>query len=123
MATTERSPKANSYPSNAIISTLRANIASSNTIRASDVNSLIGLINNWLGHYHTYDDAYQLATYGNTGDRNNYYVDKNSSVIGGSVATSNVNAGDTVAASTHNAMRNSVATLASHTHSIDDRTS
>jgi hypothetical protein len=123
MATTERSPKANSYPSNAIISTLRSNIASNNTVTASDINNLISLINNWLGHYHTYDDAYQLATYGNTGDRNNYYVDKNSSVLGGSVAASNVNAGENIAASTHNAMRNSVATLASHTHSIDDRTS
>lgn len=123
MAQTERSPKSNTYPSNDIISTLRSNIASSNNIRATDINSLITLINNWLGHYHTYDDAYQLATYGNTGDRNNYYETKNSSVLGGSVATSNVSAGETVAAATHNAMRNSVATLASHTHSIDDRTS
>lgn len=121
MATTTRSPKANVYPSNSIISTLRANIASNNTITSSDINNLIGLINNWLGHYHTYDDAYQLATYGNNGDRNNYYVDKNSAAIGGSVG--GVTSGQSIAASKHNEMRNSIATLASHTHSIDDRTS
>lgn len=121
MATTERSPKANSYPSNDIIGTLRANIASNNTITSSDINNLISLINNWLGHYHTYDDAYQLATYGNNGDRNNYYVDKSSSTIGGSIG--GISSGDSISASKHNEMRNNVAALASHTHSIDDRTS
>jgi hypothetical protein len=121
MATTERSPKANSYPSNAIISSLRSTVTSNATITASDVNNLISLINNWLGHYHTYDDAYQLATYGNNGDRNNYYVDKNSATVGGGVG--GISAGDSIFASKHNEMRNSVASLASHTHSIDDRTS
>ena len=119
--TTERSPKANnSFGDNSPISGLRNNIQAGNTINSSDINSLIGLINGWLGHYHTYDDAYQLATYGNNGDRNNYYEDKSAASIGGSVTS--ITSGETISADKHNSMRDNVAALASHTHSINDRT-
>lgn len=120
MATTERSPKSNTFTDNGPISTLRNNIVAGNNINASDINSLIGLINGWLGHYHTYDDAWQLATYGNNGDRGNYYEDKSTAAIGGSIAT--VSSSNSIDATKHNEMRNSVSSLGSHVHSIDDRT-
>jgi hypothetical protein len=120
MATTERNPKANTFPSNDAITTLRGSIAAGNDINASDITSLINLTNSWLGHFHTYDDAYQLATYGNNGDRNNYYEDKNAAAIGGSI--SEVTAGDVIFAAKHNEIRTSIAALGSHSHTIDDRT-
>jgi len=118
MATTERNPKANTFPSNDPITTLRGSIAAGNDINASDITSLIGLINNWLGHFHTYDDFWQIPTYGNNGDRTTYVEDKNAVAIGGSVT--GVTAGDIISAAKHNEMRTSVAALGSHFHSIDD---
>jgi len=121
MATTERNPKSNSYPSNSSISTLRTNIAAGNVIYASDINSLKDLINGWLGHTHTYDDAYQLATFGNNGDRTDYYEDKTTATIGQSNvgAVSNTT---TITASYHNTLKDRTNSVRSHLHSIDDRT-
>lgn len=120
MATTERNSKANTFADNAPIAGLRNNIVAGNNISASDITSLINLTNSWLGHFHTYDDAWQLATYGNNGDRGNYYEDKNTATIGGSI--SGISAGDVIAATKYNEIRNAVASLGSHVHSIDDRT-
>ena len=121
MAQTERSPKSNSYPSNNPISGLRSQISSGATVDAVDINGLIDLINGWIGHTHTYDDAYQLATYGNNGDRNNYYEDKttsntNLSTIG------QVSAGSSITASKHNELKDRCNSLRGHAHTIDDRT-
>jgi len=120
MATTERSPKANTFADNSPITGLRNNIAAGNNINASDITSLINLTNSWLGHFHTYDDAWQLATYGNNGDRNNYYEDKNTATIGGSIAA--IDNTTTILATKHNELRNTINTLGHHTHTIDDRT-
>lgn len=120
MATTERSPKANTFADNSPITGLRNNIVAGNNINATDITSLINLTNSWLGHFHTYDDAWQLATYGNNGDRGNYYEDKNTAAIGGSV--SGISAGDVIAAAKHNEMRDAIASLGIHAHSINDRT-
>jgi hypothetical protein len=109
----------NAYTTNAV-TTLRAAIASTNTIRAADINNLITLINNWVGHYHTYDDYYQLATYGNTGDRANYIQDRNTtSTFGAAVASVEVN--NLVEVATHNTMVSRVTQMSSHSHGIFDR--
>lgn len=133
MATTERSPKYNqAYVNNGPITTLRTNIQAGNTVTYSDISTLAGMMYNWLGHYHTYDDAYQLATYGNNGDRNNYYEDKSSGSVNNGTSTSNwpsaqtgkfpSGIGATITAEYHNAMKADTAALASHSHQIDDRT-
>lgn len=122
MAQTERSPKTNNYPSNSPIAGLRDQIASGQLIDAADINSLITLINAWVGHTHTYDDAYQLATFGNNGDRADYYEDKTTQNSG--VSTMNgVSAGDLIAATKHNEMKDRCNSLRGHDHTINDRTS
>jgi hypothetical protein len=127
MATTERTAKAlnwtNSGSQAGEISSLRAAITSGSTIYANDLNRIGTLINNMNGHYHTYDDAYQLATYGNTGDRNNYYEDKNTNSIDAVVtAPTNTASNTTITASRHNELKDAVNAIAWHYHGIDDRT-
>ena len=121
MAQTERSPKANNYPSNAPITGLRSQIAPGQTVDAADINGLIDLINGWIGHTHTYDDAYQLATYGNNGDRTNYYEDKTTANTGLSTINQ-VSTGTTITAAKHNEMKDRCNSMRGHNHSIDDRT-
>ena len=124
----ERTAKLISWPAGtdqaAELTSLRTAIQSGNTIFANDLNRVGTLINNMNGHYHTYDDAYQLATYGNTGDRNNYYIDK---TTGGPDATTtaptDTAANTAITASRHNELRNAINELRYHNHSIDDRTS
>lgn len=127
MAQTLRNAKALVYTDSgnqaANISALRGSIATGNTCTASNINTLIGMINNMLGHYHTYDDAYQLATYGNTGDRNNYYEDKNTDR--GNSFPSNIGTIDsstTITAAKHNEMAGACRTIRDHSHNINDRT-
>jgi hypothetical protein len=121
---TERSPKANNYPTSniAIPGRLRNEIRSGQRIDAQDIVSLINIINDWIGHTHTYDDAYQLATFGNNGDRNDYYEDKTTSNTLIAWVPS-VSSGNLIQAGTHNAMRNACNSLRGHSHNIDDRTS
>lgn len=120
MAQTERSPKANSFTDNGPITILRTNIQAGNVINFADIEQLINLTNGWLGHFHTYDDAYQLATYGNNGDRSNYYEDKNTVTIG--TAMANIAAEDTITATKISELRGNINLLGNHNHDIDDRT-
>jgi hypothetical protein len=127
MATTERTAKAlnwtNSGSQSAEIASLRTAVAAGNTIFANDLNRIATLINNMNGHVHTYDDAYQLATFGNTGDRNNYYEDKNTNSIDASVSAPTNTASDTtITASRHNELKDAINQLAYHSHGINDRT-
>jgi hypothetical protein len=128
MAQTQRNAKAlvwtNSGSQAAEISSLRSAVAAGNTIFATHLNRIATLINNMNGHYHTYDDAYQLATFGNTGDRNNYYVDKNTNSIDAvTSAPTNTTSDTTITASRHNELRAAINQLRTHFHGIDDRTS
>ena len=128
MAQTERTAKAlnwtNSGSQAAEIASLRGAVSTGNTIFANDLNRIATLINNMNGHVHTYDDAYQLATYGNTGNRNNYYVDKNTNNIDASTSAPTNTASDTtITASRHNELRSAINQLRVHFHGIDDRTS
>jgi hypothetical protein len=128
MATTERTAKALVYTNSGSqageISSLRAAIASGSRIYANDLNRISTLINNLNGHYHTYDDAYQLATYGNTGDRGNYYEDKNTAGPDSiTAAPTNTTADTSITASRHNELKDAVNNIRSHFHQINDRTS
>jgi hypothetical protein len=127
MAMTERTAKAlvwtNSGSQAGEIASLRGAISSGETIRATDLNRIGTLINNMNGHYHTYDDAYQLATFGNTGDRTDYYEDKNTNSIDGVItAPTNTASDTTITASRHNELKDAVNAIAWHFHGIDDRT-
>lgn len=121
MAQTERSPKTNNYPSNAPIAGLRSQITSGASVDAADINGLINLINGWIGHTHTYDDAYQLATFGNNGDRTNYYEDKTTANTALSTV-GQVSSGSTITAAKHNEMKDRCNSLRGHSHVINDRT-
>jgi hypothetical protein len=121
MAQTERNPKANSFTDNTPITALRTSIQPGNVINFADIESVINLTNGWLGHFHTYDDAYQLATYGNNGDRGNYYdPDKNTVTIG--AAMTNITAEETITATKVNELRGNINLLGNHNHDVDDRT-
>jgi hypothetical protein len=127
MATTERSAKAlvwtDSGSQAGEIASLRGSISSGEVVRATDLNRIGTLINNMNGHYHTYDDAWQLATFGNTGDRNNYIEDKNTnSIDAATTAPVNTAADASITASRHNELRDAINTIAWHIHGIDDRT-
>ena len=119
---TERSPKTNNYPSNSPIAGLRGEITAGASIDAADINGLINLINGWIGHTHVYDDAYQLATFGNTGDRTDYYEDKTTANTALSTV-GQVSSGSAITAAKHNEMKDRSNSLRGHSHVIDDRTS
>lgn len=105
------------------ISTLRSKITSGAIVYQGDIQTLINLINNAIGHYHTYDDLYQIATYGNNGDRNTYIRDSstggysnNPGALGGVSTTTTITAGK------HNEMAGAMRAYGYHNHAIDDRT-
>jgi hypothetical protein len=128
MAQTERTAKALSWTNSGSqaseITSLRSAVAAGNTIFANDLNRIATLINNMNGHVHTYDDAYQLATFGNNGDRTNYFVDKNTNNIDAvTSAPTNTASDTTITASRHNELRAAINELRVHFHGIDDRTS
>jgi hypothetical protein len=128
MAQTERTAKAinwtNSGSQAGEIASLRNAVAAGNTIFANDLNRIATLINNMNGHTHTYDDAYQLATFGNNGDRGNYYRDTTTNSIDAVVsAPTDTASNTTITASRHNELRAALNVLAYHFHGIDDRTS
>ena len=126
MAQTQRNAKAlvwtNSSTQATEIASLRTAIAAGNTIVATHLNRIGTLINNMNGHYHTYDDAYSLKTFGNTG-AGSPLENKNTNSID-SVTTAPVNtAADTnITATRHNELRASINNLRSHLHGINDRT-
>jgi hypothetical protein len=125
----ERTAKALTWPgissSAQELASLRTAVAAGNTIFANDLNRIATLINNMNGHVHTYDDAYQLATFGGIfGDRNNYYIDKNTNSIDAVTnAPTNTASNTTITASRHNELRDALNQLRVHFHGIDDRTS
>jgi hypothetical protein len=130
MAQTTRDPKA-TYGTVDVntVNTLKSSMVSGNVMYASDVNTLINLYNTMNSHYHRYDDAYQLATYGagygnwpGAGDRNNYYEDKDTSYPVGATAIATVANTTTATASKHNEIAGQSRTMKTHYHTINDRT-
>jgi hypothetical protein len=124
MAQTQRTHDSISYNGNTTtISNLRTAFTSGNVVTAADVNSLIGLINAWDNHTHTYTDAYQLATFGDNGDRANYTESKTTAAHDQAQANiANVSTGNIITAAKHNEMANNCTNLTSHSHIINDRT-
>ena len=114
----------NGGPGAEIIS-LRTSVVSGEVVRATDINRIATLINNMNGHYHgTTEDAYQLATFGNTGDRTNYYQTNytNPPDSVNNVGTSTL-ADSSITATRHNELATAINNIRSHYHAIDDRTS
>lgn len=74
MATREQLPTQNFFPTvgsyDSILTAIKNRMTPGNLIIYSDINDLKSLINGWRTHYHRYDDRYQQATFGNTGNRN-----------------------------------------------------
>lgn len=125
---TERSPKEDNFPSNSPIAGLRTAISAGNPVLASDMNALTDLVQEWIGHTHTYDDAYQLATFGNNGDRTDYYEDKTTGIVAwaltGSVTNlGNVGTSDLITADRHNKLARGCRVMIDHNHTLDDRES
>lgn len=113
-----------------LIANMRANINAGNTITAADVNTVIEMTNNMLGHYHTYDDAYQLATYGagygqwpGAGDRTNYYENKSTNRgVGFPADITKVTADSLITVTKHNELASASRSMRGHDHDINDRT-
>lgn len=91
-------------------------------INASDINSLISLWNSFNSHYHQTSDAYQLATFGNNGDRNNYYQTTNTDGPNLPGDIGGVNNSTVIAATKINELINGMANGANHSHTWPDRT-
>jgi hypothetical protein len=127
MATTERTANSITFTSSgsqaAEIASLRTAITAGNTIFANDLNRVATLINNMNGHYHTYDDAYSLKTYGNTGSSSPLETKNTSAPDAITSAPTDTASNTTITATRHNALATSVNELRAHYHTIDDRTS
>jgi hypothetical protein len=125
-ATTERTAKSIAWPTGGVdqaaeLTSLRTAISSGNTIFANDLNRIGTLINNMNGHYHTYDDVRQIATFGNAGDRATYILDKNTNSIDSvTAAPTNTVADTSITASRHNELKDAINNLRSHSHGIFD---
>lgn len=120
-------PGVNAQDITDLIAQLKDAIGVGKTIYANDMNEIARLINLMNGHYHNYDDDYQLATYGNTGDRSSYTESRNTDLADDFTNPNNVpnaglsEAGAEISVNRHNALANAVNTIRVHNHSIVDR--
>ena len=120
-------PGVNAQDITDLITQLKDAIGVGKTIYANDMNEIARLINLMNGHYHNYDDDYQLATYGNTGDRSSYTESRNTDLADDFTNPNNVpnaglsEAGAEISVNRHNALANAVNTIRVHNHSIVDR--
>jgi hypothetical protein len=125
--TKQRSAKAitwtNSSTQAAEIASLRVAIADDKVIYANDLNRISTLINNMNGHYHTYDDAYSLKTFGNKGSSSPLLTKNTNSINSTTNAPTNTSANTNITASRHNELKDALNNLRIHSHGIDDRTS
>jgi hypothetical protein len=126
-ATVERTAKAIDWTNSSTqadeIASLRTAIAEDKIIYASHLNRIGVLINNMNGHYHTYDDAYSLKTFGTKPTASSPLENKNTNSIN-SVTTAPVNTQQdtTIYFTRHNELRASINNLRTHSHGIIDRT-
>lgn len=145
-ATTNRNPTdivfTNEGTWASIVSTLRTYFVAGNTIQAAHLTYLKDRINEMLGHYHTYDDARQLHTYGapygdgsgggrapdytNTGQGANYFVSGGRNTSRSSDfspnSSSTYSTGSTITAENFNDLALRSRQLVSHSHPIVDAT-
>jgi hypothetical protein len=116
------------------IATLRFNIQAGKKIWRSDINSIVGLLNDMLGHYHTYEDRIQnreiFNEYGQTPgarDATVYVADRNTAPGTGVVvafpgALGAISAGSVIQAAAVNVGLNALRAMGVHTHNISDQT-
>lgn len=134
MAQTERSATSLTYTDSgtaaATIASLQSSIASGAIVRASHINSIITLFNNFLSHYHTYTDLYGIYNFGDGTGNPGYASDPGSSETDNTSvpvsmpsSVSGVSIGNSITAAKYNEAVNLANNLRSHYHTIDDRTS
>lgn len=134
-AQTERAEKGFVFTNKATqaseITTLRANIQAGKVIYKSDINAIVTLINNMLGHYHTYADYKQAATYGagygdnpGSGDRTLYTADQNTGTpTNFPSALAAIPAGNiSISAAAINVGLQAIRAMGSHKHPMVDQT-
>ena len=124
MAQTERTTTlVNGGIDTATIATLRGNIDVGKPIRASDLTFIKNMVNNANGHYHSYYDVAQSATYGNNGNRNTYADTRDSGGVDTTrTVTESVSSGASITTAMHNDLALSINELRNHTHSAYDAT-
>ena len=126
MAQTERTAKALSWTNSdsqaSEITSLRSAVDAGNTIFANDLNRIATLINNMNGHVHTYDDAYSLKTFGNTGSSSPLENKNTSGPDQIFSAPTDTAANTNITAERHNQLKDSINAIRSHYHEINDRT-
>lgn len=105
----------------ATISTLRTSMSIGRTVTVSDINTLIDMFNTMVGHYHTYTDRKQEATFGNNGDRNLYEESRNTTgPTGATGSIEAVTSSTTITAAKHNELAFNSVVLQNHYHQISD---
>jgi hypothetical protein len=112
------------------IATLRVNIQQGKKIWRSDINAIVGLLNDMLGHYHTYEDRIQnreiFGDYGSpptVRDNTVYVIDKNTVTptnFPGVLGT--IPANTKIQAAAVNVGLAALRAMGSHKHSITDQT-
>lgn len=111
----------------ATIDTLKSVMVQGAVIRASHVNSLITLWNNFRNHTHTINDLYGIKELGNTnpsgyaGPPGSSEADTTSVPTSNGVAIAAVTAGTLITSAKHNELRNMFSTQLAHLHTWDDR--
>ena len=111
------------------VNNLKASMIVGAVIEASHINTLLNMYNTLLGHYHTYTDRIQEATFGagygdnpGAGDRTLYEESKSTGTpyaISGSITE--VAASTIINASKHNEIALKSRQFQNHYHQIDDR--
>lgn len=119
-SSTETTGKASANITTAQRDAANANFTVGAVIAASDIDYLRGLINTVCGHTHSIVDYSAKYTYGNSGS--NTKTDENTDAAG-TDATYNPGPGSTITAAGFNNLRASVATVRSHAHNWNDKTS
>jgi hypothetical protein len=112
------------------IATLRTNIQAGKKIVRADLNAIVGMMNDMLGHYHTYEDRIQnREIFGEYGDapaaRDNvtYIIDKNTGTPTNFPAVmAPLVAGSVIQAAAINVGLAALRAMGSHTHPISDQT-
>lgn len=120
----QREIQANSQTGTVSITTinnLRGSMVAGAIITASDVQTLIGMYNTMIEHFHTYTDRKQEATFGNNGDRNLYEESRDTTnPTGATGSIGNVTSSTTITAAKHNELAFKSVVLQNHYHQISD---
>lgn len=108
--------------SQSIIDSLKGAIIAGSIIKSSDINSLISLWNSFNSHVHQTSDAYQLATFGNNGNRNNYYQTTTFDGPNLNADIGNIDNTTVISSAKINELVNAFSNSATHSHTWPDRT-